>query len=755
MKKNLIKFVIIEICCFSLQIIFSNINISNLSCVLSLPYAIVRLCFGGNVFCVLFEFAFAKFFSILTFADLFICFYEIVILTLFYFLKLLNLKTRPLLLLCLSVACSMALKCYYVLAFRFDLILFLVEFLVKIFATIFFYKFFKVFKNKFIFFKFSNRDYLYFSLICLLITLGIFSFPVASLYLEYFLLSVVLIIGSKIFPADKFLTFALAVGLGAFLPNFDVKLLTFVLFFCLVMVGVRERNKFIVSVFSLFPAVMIFLIFGNSTLVSLAVSALAVVIYLIMPQRKLLRISALFEINALNLINESLRQDKLFELKNKLTLMSNTLSLMQRDFKFLMVGKISKQKASEQFAQDVINRCCTRCENYKNCYCENINKRAMLVNLIAKALEVGDVSRDDLTQGMQTYCYKESIILAEINQLKEEFFKFEREVKSEDLSKLIVADELGNFAEIFSSFARQTSLDVGYNKRQSSLLKDRLLSNMFDVKDVAIVENSTGVETVNLIAANQHILKSELVSAISRFTKNNFALSSAKHLNFSGLSLAKFAPIDKLKMNIAVSSKAKEQKNGDNVSMCKLKNGKYFVALADGMGHGEAAGRVSAMVLSLVKSMFEIGFEENLVVESINKLILPAGLENFTTLDACVIDLLMEDITFVKLGASVSLIKKQSTSEVVSCSSLPMGVIENLRPTITKKHLSVGDTIILASDGIVDAFSSVDDYKTYVNDLKIFNLQKFVDDIVFDCEFQNKKHPDDMTIIAINLLKNF
>ena len=52
------------------------------------------------------------------------------------------------------------------------------------------------------------------------------------------------------------------------------------------------------------------------------------------------------------------------------------------------------------------------------------------------------------------------------------------------------------------------------------------------------------------------------------------------------------------------------------------------------------------------------------------------------------------------------------------------------------------------------AFGSIDTYKSFINDSKIFNMKKYLDDVLADAEYQNKKHPDDMTIIGINLLKN-
>ena len=92
-------------------------------------------------------------------------------------------------------------------------------------------------------------------------------------------------------------------------------------------------------------------------------------------------------------------------------------------------------------------------------------------------------------------------------------------------------------------------------------------------------------------------------------------------------------------------------------------------------------------------------------------------------------------------------------SDIINCSSLPIGVLDNIKPTIIRRHINVGDIIFLASDGVVDSFSSVDEYKNYINDSKISNIQKFIDDLIFDASFQNQKHQDDMTIIAINMLK--
>ena len=213
-------------------------------------------------------------------------------------------------------------------------------------------------------------------------------------------------------------------------------------------------------------------------------------------------------------------------------------------------------------------------------------------------------------------------------------------------------------------------------------------------------------------------------------------------------------PKPKINIQFAVSAKAKEKRNGDSAVVTKLSDNKFFVAIADGMGHGEDANKLSSMVLNMIRSMFEVGLDAELILQSVNKLLIPAGLDNFSTLDACVIDADKGECCFIKLGASVSVLKHKDTSEIIASESLPIGIVKNVKPTIVKKQIYQGDMIFLASDGVVDSFSSVQSYATFVNDSKIYNLQKFVDDVLFDAQNMNNAYIDDMTIIGINLLKN-
>ena len=168
----------------------------------------------------------------------------------------------------------------------------------------------------------------------------------------------------------------------------------------------------------------------------------------------------------------------------------------------------------------------------------------------------------------------------------------------------------------------------------------------------------------------------------------------------------------------------------------------------------EYANKISKMVLELVMSMFSVGIDLELIIESVNKLLVPVGLDNFSTLDICIIDLNAKMGTFIKLGSSVSILKHKDTSESVVCKSLPIGIVQNIKPTIIQKRINDGDMIFLASDGIVDVFGDPERYRVFINDAKIFNLQKYVDTLLDDIIASKPKHQDDMSIIAVNILKN-
>ena len=85
---------------------------------------------------------------------------------------------------------------------------------------------------------------------------------------------------------------------------------------------------------------------------------------------------------------------------------------------------------------------------------------------------------------------------------------------------------------------------------------------------------------------------------------------------------------------------------------------------------------------------------------------------------------------------------------------MPVGIVQNLTPTIEVKNIQAGDIIILASDGVVDCFDDEEQYQVFINDSRIEGLQRFSDNLIFELGMTPKGRRDDISIIALKLLKN-
>ncbi len=737
-----------------LQFLFVSIKLFGFFSPVGLPFAFAKIYFGGNIFVVTIAYFVSKMIFVQSLIDVGVVFYEVVMIALYFFVKEYLKTNKKLLWLYFSLIISNALGLYFSL-FEFES---LWQAGVNIFGQIcmllYFYYLFKAYNKKFVFLKFSCIDYLLFSFATLLLSLAIFSLSQYSVYVGFFVMCLLLTFLAKIFPTDKFFTTILVFSIGSVVALGDYSFLTFAGISCVVFALIKEFNRYLFCTLGIAVFLVSLLIINYFNIFYIFLSFFAIFLLLIIPNKFLIKLCQIFEESHNNLIYKCLNERENLAVKNRLSLMAKTLTEMKEDFKCLLVGKIDRESACRELSKDIMHKVCDNCENYAVCFMQNINKKKMIEELLLRAIEGVNLTENELLIGVQSYCSKSTILANEIKQLSGQFLNFESAMKTEDSSKLMISSEIENFANIFENFSKNMENSLKINEKYSKILKETLISNLIDVKECAIVEGTGGIRSIDLIVPNELATRAELPQHIGRIVRSRVKAEEMKHLEISGLSLVSFAPECNLKAQFSVKSKAKEIENGDNSVITKLDSNRFFVAIADGMGHGKNANKTSEMILSLIKSLFKVGLDEKLIIDSVNRLLIPAGLENFSTLDACVVDLEKHLCTFIKLGASVSVLKHQNTSEVISCKSLPIGIVRTIKPTIVKKQISHGDIIFLASDGVVDSFQSVDAFKWFINDAKIYDLNKYLDDVVFDVQNLNVKHQDDITIIGIKILKN-
>ncbi|MBX5437526.1 MAG: stage II sporulation protein E [Alicyclobacillaceae bacterium] len=157
--------------------------------------------------------------------------------------------------------------------------------------------------------------------------------------------------------------------------------------------------------------------------------------------------------------------------------------------------------------------------------------------------------------------------------------------------------------------------------------------------------------------------------------------------------------------------------SGDTYTSADLGNGRYAVAVSDGMGNGERARRESKAAIELLKKLLKAGFDEKLAIRTVNStLLMRSRDEMFTTLDMALIDLFSARTEFLKIGSAPSYLKRGQEVRVITGSNVPIGILQDIEVQSVEEQLADGDILILLSDGILDAPKAADNREAWLKE---------------------------------------
>jgi stage II sporulation protein E len=172
------------------------------------------------------------------------------------------------------------------------------------------------------------------------------------------------------------------------------------------------------------------------------------------------------------------------------------------------------------------------------------------------------------------------------------------------------------------------------------------------------------------------------------------------------------------------------------------------------MGSGEYAQALSSASLSLIESFYKAGLNENLILDTVNKLLTINTEDCFTALDVCVIDLKTCSADFIKYGSPYGFIINQNGIKIVEGNCLPLGIIDGLKPSVANTSLESDDIILLVTDGISDAFNSSGELIDFLRTLTAKNPQTVADQVLERAiSLNNGQKKDDMTALAVRVYK--
>lgn len=221
-----------------------------------------------------------------------------------------------------------------------------------------------------------------------------------------------------------------------------------------------------------------------------------------------------------------------------------------------------------------------------------------------------------------------------------------------------------------------------------------------------------------------------------------------------------FLSDDKYVMAFGKAETVKNKSNisGDSLLNIRLKDGKYLVAISDGMGSGKEAKDSSSQCIRLLENFLSSGFEKEISMQLINSALVSRNKEVFATMDIAIIDLYMGTIEFIKSGACPTYIKNRNKVQIIKSNSLPTGIMQDTDIQTFDRDICTGDIVLMCTDGILDSNIEYKNKELWIKymleDIETNNTQKIADLILNESIDNNYGTPkDDMSVIVCKFMK--
>lgn len=335
-------------------------------------------------------------------------------------------------------------------------------------------------------------------------------------------------------------------------------------------------------------------------------------------------------------------------------------------------------------------------------------------------------------------------------------------------NKKVISDQLENVSKVISSVAssmKEKSKDIEDEKKEIILLCKQKDINILDI-DVKKEKNGRYIIKTYIASCkeDEKCKTDEIEKIISKVLKTDIVLQREVCGREEEQNLCKQIYMSKDKFSIQIGI-ASDKKNGSSISgdysnQTRLDDGKYLVALSDGMGSGPEARKSSQIAVKMLTRMLTSGFDKDTSMELINSsMYINTKEDSYATLDVAILDLYAGNMEFMKNGACPTFIKNKKEIHVLKSISLPAGILENIDMVVYDKDLNDGDIIVMCTDGVLESNMEYENKEVWIKnmleEIETDNVQKIANILLkesIDNNFGNAK--DDMTVIAIKVKKN-
>lgn len=410
---------------------------------------------------------------------------------------------------------------------------------------------------------------------------------------------------------------------------------------------------------------------------------------------------------------------------------------------------LNETAARAKMLENLKEKCCKNCERAKRCARSDVY--VGFRKLIDSGCVKGKVNLIDLPSEVTVNCSNPTDVLTRLNGVIAEYRRYMTEVENARSGRILLADQAHGVADVMKSCAVDLCRSYSEYSGLEETIKAKLSSHGISCPEIYV--SGDDMEICAVVCGKVNV--KAMTDIISKTANRKYLLKDKLGYDGEKSCLVFGAPprLDAA-FGVAYAIKSGEKVSGDTHSVIKINEHSFLMALSDGMGSGEYAKKVSATAISLIEAFYRAEMPEGTVLKTINKLLSFNRDERFTCIDIAAVNLNSGLADFIKIGSPAGVIIREGEIKVLESQSLPLGILDNLRPTVCTEQLKNGDIVVFMSDGITSAFISTTELYEFLQEFKPLNPQNLADKILAGALSRtNQKVSDDMTVLCTRIFE--
>lgn len=597
-------------------------------------------------------------------------------------------------------------------------------------------------------------------MVCLITLIIVMTFGIAEIYifdcaLYKFIATFLILLCVGVNKKNFSLIVAISIGVGVAIVNSSLLPIGEIAIIALVANMFSYPHKYRISWITLIGAVITQIYFvglEQQIVYSLIPVMFGIVCFLCIPNKIIDKIADKYlssnqELSVRNIVSSTRKS-----IKHRMAELSAVFEQMKNIHLNLIKQQLSKTQVISMLSNEISKSLCSECKHKNHCYKGlGVDGEASINKLIEIGLKKGKINILDLPSNMAQKCGIVNLLIGKINQLVANYEEYNYMLKDVNNVKFLLAEQMGAVSQLLINLGEELDQNIDFDNTLHNKILNNLLSNNIICSEVLIFSEKNKDMSVVVIVKGENAYNPDIEKIISKSINLTMSITEIEptELNdYYSVKLVRSCSRD-IVFGISNVTKTGSVSSGDSHSLIRLGNNKYLLALCDGMGSGENARKMSALTMGLVENFYKAGFEDEYIINNINKLLTINNQENFSTLDLCVIDLTKDIIDFIKLGATYGVIKRDNHVDKVETGTLPLGVLGEITPTISHFAVSNKDMIIMVTDGITDAFEEYENFAEFVNAIVSTNPQVVAQTILDEAILRNGNiAKDDMTVLV-------